>query len=70
MNLVGQRNYYEKGVGPSGIGRGGKMTAGSKGILTSANRAVPLGLAPYLRIETDSLRMELNVIGIVVRWLG
>lgn len=24
MSLIGQRNYYEKGVGPSGIGREGK----------------------------------------------
>lgn len=32
MTLIGQRKYYEKGVGPSGIGRGGIMTAGSKGI--------------------------------------
>lgn len=27
MSLIGQRNYYEKGLGTSGIGGGGKVTA-------------------------------------------
>lgn len=32
---------WENRAGPSGIGSGGNVTTGSKGILTSANRAVP-----------------------------